>query len=125
MTFNFKKSAMANVTISPLMVDRDKITTAELIRDYPDGITVTAFDIVVGMENGDYPVINFAEDDSKFYASGGVVLKKIVNGWLEEFDGNNERGSQELANQGGVKMRFSERKSTKKNGYTYVAVEIL
>lgn len=124
MTFDFRKSALKTILISDLMAGREKISTADLIRNFPNGVTINAVDMIYGGENGDYPVVTFAEDETKFYASGGVVWKKIVTNWLEGFNGNAEQCSQALASSGGVRVKFSERKSSK-SGFTYTLPEII
>lgn len=124
MAFNFKKSATKNLVVSSLMQDREKISVEEIIAKYPEGITIVAFDMIHGAANGDYPVVLFAEDDSKFLMGGGKIFAGIVNDWLANFEGDSEKGSSELAEQGGCKIKFSKRRSTKSN-FTYTVPEIL
>lgn len=124
MAFNFKKSATKNLVVSSLMQDREKISVEEIIAQYPNGITIVAFDMIHGAANGDYPVVLFAEDDSKFLMGGGKIFAGIVNDWLANFEGDSEKGSAELAEQGGCKIKFSKRRSTKST-FTYTVPEIL
>ena len=124
MAFNFKKSATKNLVVSSLMQDREKISVEEIIAKYPEGITIVAFDMIHGAANGDYPVVLFAEDDSKFLMGGGKIFAGIVEDWLANFEGDSEKGSSELAEQGGCKIKFSKRRSTKSN-FTYTVPEIL
>lgn len=124
MAFNFKKSATKNLVVSSLMQDREKISVEEIIAKYPEGITITAFDMIHGAANGDYPVVLFAEDTEKFLMGGGKIFAGIIADWLAEFQGDSEKGSSELAAQGGCKIKFSKRRSTKSN-FTYTVPEIL
>lgn len=124
MAFNFKKSATKNLVVSSLMQDREKISVEEIIAKYPEGITIVAFDMIHGVANGDYPVVLFAEDNSKFLMGGGKIFASIVNDWLANFEGDSAKGSSELAAQGGCKIKFSKRRSTKSN-FTYTVPEIL
>ena len=124
MAFNFKKSATKNLVVSSLMQDREKISVEEIIAKYPEGITIVAFDMIHGAANGDYPVVLFTEDDSKFLMGGGKIFAGIVNDWLANFEGDSAKGSSELAEQGGCKIKFSKRRSTKSN-FTYTVPEIL
>lgn len=124
MTFNFKKSATKNLVVSSLMQGREKISVEEIIAKYPGGITITAFDMIHGSANGDYPVVLFAEDDSKFLMGGGKIFAGIIADWLIEFQGDAQKGSSELAAQGGCKIKFSKRRSTKST-FTYTVPEVL
>lgn len=124
MTFNFKKSAVKNLVISSLMHGREKITAEELMTEYPNGFTVVAFDMIHDAVKGDYPVVLYAEDDSRFLMGGGKIFANIVAEWLANFDGDSEQGSSELAAQGGCKMTFEKRRSSKSN-FSYLVPKIL
>lgn len=69
-----------------IMDGREPIKTADIMEKYPDGICITG--IAKNTYNGDtYPVFTFAEEPSKYF-SGATALSKMVNGMLEEYDGN-------------------------------------
>lgn len=117
----FKKLAQQATTLSPIMEGRTKIETEDIIKYYPDGITIVAFDFVT-VEDKTYPVCAFREDDRKFL-NGGTVLMKILSAWVAAYDGDIEECSADLCNEGGVKVKFSAGKT--KKGQNITLVEIL
>lgn len=122
MAFNFKKVAQESTVLSVLMQGRTKLSTDDVIDNMPDGITVTAFDIVHQDENTEYPVFLIAEDPNRFLM-GGKVLSGIAYAWADGFDGDVEKASAELGNNGGVKIRLTRGKT--KNNQNLTRVEVL
>ena len=120
MAFNFKQSAQESTALSELMTDRDKLSTEELVVKYPDGVTLTAFD-VIDNNKGRYSVFHIKENDKVFYC-GGIVLLKIVEGWLKGFDGDIDMANAELAKMGGVKVKLELSKTKDNNNLTKVTV---
>lgn len=120
MAFNFKQSAQESTALSELMTDRDKLSTEELVVKYPDGVTLTAFD-VIDSNKGTYPVFHIKENNKVFYC-GGIVLRKIVEGWLKGFDGDIDMANAELAKMGGVKVKLEMSKTKDNNNLTKVTV---
>lgn len=120
MAFNFKQSAQESTALSELMTDRDKLSTEELVVKYPDGVTLTAFD-VIDSNKGTYPVFHIKENDKVFYC-GGIVLRKIVEGWLNGFGGDIDMANAELAKIGGVKVKLELSKTKDNNNLTKVTV---
>ena len=120
MSFNFKQSAQESTTLSELMADREKLTTEELVVKYPDGVTITAFD-VIDSNKGTYPVFHIKENDKVFYC-GGIVLRKIVEGWLKGFNGDSDTANAELAKMGGVRVKLELGKTKDNNNLTKVTV---
>lgn len=122
----FANIARKATTISPLIEGKNKIAVSDIIANYPDGITVIAFDVISGSDqNGNpttYPVVVFAEDDSKF-AFGGTVLKNIINAWITNFDGDVSACSAALSASGGVKMRFAQGRT--KSGRNVTTIDII
>lgn len=105
-------------TLSELMEGREKIMTSELIKAYPDGVHITACDLIMTAD-AEYCTILYKEDSKKFY-NGGLVLTKIVKAWCEE--GTLEEVNAELA-KNPVKIKLSERKTKDgKNNITTVEV---
>lgn len=105
----FANLARKATTLSPLMNGKTKMSVAQIIEQYPDGITVAEFDVITTTENGEpttYPVITFIEEPDKF-AFGGLVMRKIVDSWVAAFDGDIEACSAALKANGGVKLRFA------------------
>ena len=122
----FANLAMKAVSLSPIIEGKTKISVADIVSQYPDGITVTDFDIVSGTDqNGEaitYPVFTFAEDTSRF-GFGGKVMRSIVDNWVHAFDGDIEATSKALAANGGVKLRFSLGKT--KNGRPITLIDVV
>lgn len=116
----FANIARRATTLSPLMEGREKMETKDIIEQYPNGVTVTAFDMV-GTGEDAYPVFNFAEEPQKF-AFGGAVFKSIVLAWIENFEGSISDASSALSATGGVKMVFEH--TTTKQGRSLTNVKI-
>lgn len=124
--FNFKESAKSAITVSPLMENRVKVSTDDIIRKYPDGVTVVAFDIVETTDDktgeiATYPVVNIAEDNKVFFF-GGAILNTICRGWVAGNDGDVRATSDALTACGGVKMKFSNGRTRKGNNITNVTI---
>lgn len=88
---DFKKIALDATTISELMNGRDKMDTEELIKKYPDGVTIDFIDNVnMSQEDGEAEnvwVFVTGEQPDKF-TFAGFVLAKIFNNILVEFEGD-------------------------------------
>lgn len=113
---NLKELAIKELTLSPLMADREKVETEDIIGKT---LTIIGIDMVTTRNRRDnedktYPVCVFEELPDKFYF-GGFLLKKLAQIWANEFDGDFEELSAYLAETGGVKIRF---KGKAKNGNT-------
>lgn len=77
-----KELARETTSLSPLMDGREKVSTEELVNGTTQGkITITEIDMI-DTGKSTYPVMLYKEDDGKFYC-GGIVLKKIISGWIE------------------------------------------
>lgn len=119
MGFNFKKSAEKATTISYLMEGREKVVTEDIISQFKDGVTIAKFDVVDGKDR--YPVFVFKELENAFYC-GGMVLMKIVDGWLEEFGGDIDKANEELEKFGGVRVKLEMSRTKDNNNITKVTV---
>lgn len=87
---DFKKIALDVTTMSELMSGRDKMDTEELIKEYPNGVTIDFIDNVnMQQEDGEENVWIFVtgEQPNKF-TFAGFVLAKIFNNILAEFEGD-------------------------------------
>lgn len=111
---NFRAKAINATTLSNIFDGRSKISTSELIQNFPKGITIKDFDIVSytktikGQEtNVRFPVFCFKEDDSICY-SGGTVLMKMVDNWVADYSGDLEACRQDFIAEGGVKIRLED-----------------
>ncbi len=124
MGFSFKDTARKIAGNNHfIMSTRTRIKFDEIIDKYPDGITITAFDLFDDKKAGRYPVIAFAEDDTKFAMGGGKMFADIISSWYDQY-GDGETASDALKAQGGVKMRFS-RRTASASGFQYIYVEIV
>ena len=118
---NFRDLARKATTLSELMENREKISTGEVIENFPDGITLNAVDIIK-TSDATYPVFTFVEDSNKFYC-GGIVLSKIVDTWVKEYNDDLGMLNHDLAESGGVKVKLTETKTRDgKNNITEVEV---
>lgn len=117
---NFRDMAKKATTLSELMANRTKIQTAEVITNFPNGITINAVDII-NTADATYPVVIFSEDYSRFYC-GGTVLAKIVDSWLTEYSGDIETLNHDLAESGGVKVKLAESRTKAGKNVTEVTV---
>ena len=118
--FNFRESAMNSTLLSALQNNREKISTSDLVKQFPDGITVNAFDFAT-VDDKTFAVVTFAEDDTKYY-NGGTVLTKMCLAWAAGFDGDPESASVALGKAGGVKLMFAESKTKNGNNVTTITV---
>lgn len=120
---DFRSMAKRQTTLSEVMNDREKITTQEVIEQYPDGITIIAFDYIQSKKSkGKYPVFNFAEDTTVF-CNGGTVLDRIFTDFVNAMDGDVAAASNELRRQGGLQVKLSNGKT--KAGDDLVMVEVI
>lgn len=87
---DFKKIALDATTMSELMNGRDKMDTEELIKKYPDGVTIDFIDNVnMQQEDGEENVwIFITEEQPNKFTFAGFVLAKIFNNILSKFEGD-------------------------------------
>jgi hypothetical protein len=87
---DFKKIALDATTMSEIMNGRDKMDTEELIKKYPEGITIDFIDNVnMQQEDGEENVWIFVtEEQPNKFTFAGFVLAKIFNNILAEFEGD-------------------------------------
>lgn len=87
---DFKKIALDATTMSEFMTGRDKMDTEELIKKYPEGVTIDFIDNVnMQQEDGEENVWIFVtEEQPNKFTFAGFVLAKIFNNILAEFEGD-------------------------------------
>ena len=121
----FATLAKRATTLSTIMEGREKLNTDEVIKKYPEGITIIEFDIVTTPDqNGNpstYPIIAFAEDNTKFIY-GGKAIMDMVTMWLANFEGDVETTSNALKAAGGVKVKMTSAKTKQGRNFTRVDV---
>lgn len=123
MAINIEELARRKTTLSPVMENRQKATTKEIMELFPDGFTVVAFDLIPSKKgDGEYPVLNIEEDNSIFF-SGGTVLKRVFTEIAKAFDGDITRANYELRKQGGLKLKLGVAET--KNGNEVITAEVL
>lgn len=119
---NFKEIASRELTLSPLMVNRQQKKTDDLIGQE---VTVTEFDFAsITDKSGEtktYPVLLLKEYPDHYY-NGGALLMKLCMAWTGAYDGDIEKASEELKNSGGVRLRFRSTKTKSGNNLTSVDV---
>ena len=120
---DFRSMAKRQTTLSEVMVDREKITTEELMEKYPDGVTIVAFDYITSRKSkGKYPVFNIEEDPTVF-CNGGTIIDRIFKDFITACDGDIKEASDELRRQGGLNVKFGKGKT--KAGDELTTVEVL
>ena len=121
----FAALAKQATVLSTIMQDREKMSTEDIIAKYPEGITITEFDVVTTPDsNGNpstYPILAFAEDNTKFIY-GGKALMDMVTVWLANMDGDIESTSKALKAAGGVKIKMSPARTKQGRNFTRVDV---
>ena len=117
----FVESAKKATSVSPVLDGRVKISTEDIIARYPDGFTVTEFD-VIHSQNGAFPALAIKEDPEVYYF-GGTVLMTIVSGWADQYAGDIETASAALTEAGGVRIKL--RKTRTKAGNNLTVVDVL
>lgn len=115
----FKSIAKEHTEGSFVTAGREKVEMEELIRVFPDGVTVTQFDFIPG-DNGDFAVCAFKEDEKTFFF-GGKILTDMCKAWVEGYAGTKE-ASADLTAEGGVKLRFKRSKTKANRDVTLVEV---
>lgn len=94
----------------------------DIIRKYPDGITVTAFGCWTKKDGSTLWPVLFDEEPYGFLWAG-KVLQDILAEWLSGYNGDAVACSADLKAEGGVKIKF--RKGKTKNGRDITYVDIV
>lgn len=121
----FKDIAVQLTTLSPIMDGREKTTIEHIRTAYPDGVTIILCDMVHTQEDGkelEYPILVCAEEQDKFFF-GGLVMRKIIDGWTEHF-GSLDALNSALVAEGGVVCKFGTQK-TKDGKRNVTTVEVV
>lgn len=118
---NFKKIAIDELSLSPLMSGRKQLKTEDLI---DQTVTVMEFDFASITDNGVqkvFPVLLLQEYPDHYY-NGGTLLFKLCMAWAAEYDGDPERASADLSASGGVQLHFRATRTKSGNNLTSVDV---
>ena len=117
---NFRDRARKATSLSELMSGKTRITTDEMIQQFPQGFTISDFDIIRDSQK-EYPVFVIKENtDICFF--GGLVLMNMVNDWLEGYE-SVEKCREDFRSEGGVPIKMTTGKT--KNGNNITRVEVL
>lgn len=115
----FKTIAKEHTEGSFVTAGREKVEVEELMRVFPEGVTVTQFDFLPG-DNGEFAVCGFKEDENAFFF-GGKILTDMCKAWVEGYADTKE-SSADLTAEGGVKLRFKRSKTKANRDVTLVEV---
>lgn len=118
MNHSIKSIAVSMTTLSPLMEGRDKISTNDIKKYHPNGISINAIDRI-----DDYFVFTFVEDE-KAFAYTGAVMNKIFEKVVKEFDGDLGAVNEELAKEP-LRVILEDKVSAKDNKITYTTVKVI
>ena len=118
---NLKTLAIESTQFSELTVNREKVEVDDIIKTFPEGITITGFDFVTTTKDR-YPVVIFGEDRTKFFF-GGYLFTKLFDYWCEKCEGTPQEVSEYLREIGGLKMKIF--KTRTKSGNYMTNFEIL
>lgn len=123
---NFKKSAQKTTTLSELMIDRDKLTTEEIIEE---GGKITIIDIEptqLMKPNGkvDETWVYVTKEYPNNFSFAGLVLKRIFDGYLKEYEGDVSQLRNDFTKAGGLEVQLSQG-TTKGSNNDITLVEII
>ena len=132
MAINFKKIAQENTVQCKIMLGRTKLDTDEVVGKT---CTVVGFDFAPKFDKDGAPVVDettgevdkfgviiLAEFPDRYY-NVGTVFSKVCKAWAAEYNGDAEAASKDLAEQGGVAVKFVRGKT--KAGNQLINVVIL
>lgn len=120
MAINFKKVAQENTVACKLMLGREKLDTDEVVGKV---CTVVGFDFAPKFDTDGAPVIDPSTGEvDKFgviildefpdkYYNVGTVFTKVCKAWAAEYEDDAEAASHDLAEQGGVQVKFVRAKT--------------
>ena len=117
----FAESAKKSLKSSRVMEGRTKLKTDKVIEDYPNGVTVDEFDMLHNSKGEEYVVMHIKDTD--FYFNGGALALQIAQGWVDDYDGDAIKASDDLKQDGGV--TFILGKKPTKNGNTITTYTIV
>lgn len=121
MVGKLKNLAKKALVLSELMENREKISTEDIIKYYPNGITINAFDGPIKTENGETIIYTFKEEKDKF-AFGGTIMQSLFNRLITSYEGDIGALKADIAKEG-LKVKLGETEN--KAGQTMTSVEIV
>lgn len=118
---DLRKSAQKAVVLSELMNDKEKISTEDIIKYYPEGITINDCDPIM-LDGDEFYVYSIKEKEGVF-AFSGFVLTKMFNNMLSACEGDLEVLKKCLREEG-LKVKLGTKK-TKDNKKDITTVEVV
>ena len=116
-TSKFAQAAENAMILSRLMKGRNKLETEDIIGEE---LTIDEFDVVV-LDGKNFGVCHFIEKPDSYY-NAGTVLTKIFMEWADMYGHDIEAASNDLAREGGVRIRLTPTKTRKGNNLTNVSI---
>ena len=102
---------------------KENIKTEELIKKFPEGVTVIGFTTLLNKKKEKISAFIFKENPGVFFF-GGKILTELAEKWSADFNGNFVDANNALLAEGGVKLKLTRKESKAGNVYTdYEVVE--
>lgn len=122
---NLRKTAQKAVVLAEIFEGKDKIDTADIIKNHPNGIHINNIEfITMTGENGDEQFWAYTFDENpNVFAFSGFVLAKIFNELLAQCEGDYEELYESFRAAGTLNVRLSVGKT--KKGQPITKVDIL
>lgn len=122
----FETLAKQSFGTCPLMENREKVSTNAIIADNPNGITIDGFDLIVNTDSktGEevrYCILTYKEAPEYYYL-GGEALTKVVDTWIDAFQGDVELANSELKQAGGCKLKLELVRTKRGNNYVKISI---
>lgn len=119
---NIKQLAKKATTIAEIFGDKEKISTEDIIRYYPNGIHINKIEYISIDNEKNFWAYTFKEAPDKF-AFAGHILSKIFDCVLEECEGDYAKTYEEFEKSGGFYAVLKNGKT--KSGMNVTLVDIL
>lgn len=119
---NLKSIAKKATTIAEIFGDKEKISTEDIIRDFPNGIHIDKIEYVSIDSDKNFWAYTFKEAPYKF-AFAGHILGKIFECILEECEGDYAKTYEEFEKSGGLYVVLKNGKT--KSGMNVTLVDVL
>lgn len=117
---NVKAIAVECSTFSDLALNREKVDIDTLMKNYGGVITIMGFDIIE-TEKDRYPIVIFAEDNTKFFF-GGLLLLKLFDKLIAESEGTPQEISEYMQKVGGLQVKLEKARTKGGNNLTKYTV---
>ena len=122
---NFKDIAKERISLAKIMEGRDKISTEDLIINYPNGFIIDEIEYITipKSENDIDEFWAFHVKDTNKFAFAGYVLSQIFEEFLKTMEGDYKALYTEFAQSGGIKVKLrSEFSKANKRPITLVDI---